>query len=408
MSRILKDAMIVARRDYFAVVATPTFLLFLLSPLLMIGFGLIGGLGAAQMGKSAGARREMVAIVAPADQALIQAADARLRRTASPMLPRLVVEKPSGNADAQANAILNEKGREVSAVLHGSIGAPHITYRTAGSFSAEYMASVAEEAARARTTGLAPDKAITKAVRNEIKPKQARQSTQQASGYGAVFVIFLLTLLLAGQSVGMLSEEKSNKVIEILAAAIRLESIFIGKLLGLFGIAMTFVAFWGTLLGGGVALLPITLGDILSDYTPAIGMPLFLTFGTLYFTMAFMLLGAIFLGMGSLAGSMREIQLMSLPITALQVGMFALSNAAASNPGSSIATFAEWFPFSSPFAMAARGATDPSIMPHFIALAWQAGWVAIVIYLASALFKRGVLKSGGNFFSRKRTAISNG
>ncbi|MEI9851044.1 MAG: hypothetical protein WDN24_09590 [Sphingomonas sp.] len=37
-------------------------------------------------------------------------------------------------------------------------------------------------------------------------------------------------------------------MIEVLAAAVPLESVFFGKLLGAFGTAVLFVAFWGTLL----------------------------------------------------------------------------------------------------------------------------------------------------------------
>src|SRR3546814_16067912 len=80
-------------------------------------------------------------------------------------------------------------------------------------------------------------------------------------GFGAVFVIFLLTLLLAGQSVGMLAEDKGNKVIEILAAAVPLESVFLGKLLGLLGVAMLFIAFWMMMaVGGGLIALTQEIG----------------------------------------------------------------------------------------------------------------------------------------------------
>ena len=71
------------------------------------------------------------------------------------------------------------------------------------------------------------------------------------------------------------------------------------------------------------------------------------------------------------------------------------ATAAAGDPGSTVARFAEWFPFSSPFAMAARGATDPAVVPHVLALGWQALWVAITIWAAARLFRTGVLKSGG-------------
>src|SRR3546814_10193851 len=47
-----------------------------------------------------------------------------------------------------------------------------------------------------------------------------------------------------------LAEEKGNKVIEILAAAVPLESVFLGKLLGFLGVAVLFIAFWMALAFG--------------------------------------------------------------------------------------------------------------------------------------------------------------
>src|SRR3546814_18809107 len=95
-----------------------------------------------------------------------------------------------------------------------------------------------------------------------------------------------------------------------------------------------------------------------------------------------MLLGAVFLGVGAQASTIREIQMLSLPITILQVAMFGWASAAASSPGTWVATAAEIFPLSSPFAMAAHAANSPDLWPHALALAWQLLWVSIVIWLS--------------------------
>ena len=87
----------------------------------------------------------------------------------------------------------------------------------------------------------------------------------------------------------------------------------------------------------------------LAELRPAIGLLPFTALFAAYFAMAYLLLGSVFLSVGAQASSMREIQMLSLPITVIQVGMFALSSAAASHPGSRLALFAEVFPLSSPF-----------------------------------------------------------
>jgi len=219
-----------------------------------------------------------------------------------------------------------------------------------------------------------------------------------------VFGLFILTLMLAGQAVGTMAEERSNKVIEILAAAVPLESVFLGKLVGMFGVAVLFVAFWGTIAVNVGQLLPAGMARAFADVGPAVG-PVFPLLFFAYFTMAYLLLGAVFLGIGAQASTPREIQMLSLPITIFQVAMFALSQAAASQPESTIARIAEILPFSSPFAMAARAANRPEIWPHLLALGWQALWVALTVWLGARLFRRGVLQSGSPAFWKRKKAV---
>ena len=207
--------------------------------------------------------------------------------------------------------------------------------------------------------------------------------------------------VLAGQAVGTMAEERSNKVIEVLAAAVPLESVFLGKLIGMFGVAVLFVGFWATIVFNVGQFLPAEMARAFSGARPAVGLPAFALLFLAYFTLAYMLLGAVFLGVGAQASTPREIQMLSLPITIFQVAMFGLSQVAASKPDAALARVAEVFPFSSPFAMAARAANRPELWPHALAIGWQLLWVAITIWVGAYLFRRGVLQSGGPAF-RKR------
>lgn len=406
MKRLFRQTAVIARRDFVATVATPTFLVFLLAPLFMIGFGLIGGLGASKMASNVTERAAIAALVPVVDGVKLQRADATLRATyRSENKPaELRVLAPAADPDAQARALMADKDTDVYAVLYGPLDRPTILRASTSEISAPYLAELAEQALRNDRAGLAAGERLSHPDISAVTREAPSRSGRQSIGFGAVFVIFFLTLLLAGQAVGMMAEEKGNKVIEILAAAVPLETVFLGKLIGMFGVALLFIAFWGTIAGGAVLIQPDAASIAAS--VPAIGFPLFFLLGAAYFTMAYMLLGAVFLGVGAQASTVREIQMLSLPITIVQVGMFGLSSAAASSPGSTLAFFAQLFPLSSPFAMAARGATDPRLWPHLLALGWQLLWVALTITVAARLFRRGVLKSGsGGFkglFGRKR------
>ena len=106
MNAFLRNMRVVARRDFLAIVATPTFLLFLLAPLFMLAMGLAGGTGAAQLADSARGAGRIVAIADSADIEALRTADARLR-AAMPREPAILVLRvasPAADPVATRNA----------------------------------------------------------------------------------------------------------------------------------------------------------------------------------------------------------------------------------------------------------------------------------------------------------------
>ena len=393
LRRMIRQTLTIARRDFVATVFTPTYLIFLLTPLIMLSFGLIGGLGANSMATSSTDKQSIVAIVPAGEQEAMRASDARLRNLYAPddRPPALMMQLPGENPAGQASIAFSAQGVDASAVLYGDLKAPTILYGGHGRSDATYLAELAESALRAGKSGTAP---LSKPTLTSITRERATPSGHKASAYFTVFGIFFLTLLLAGQAVGTMAEERNNKVVEILAAAVPLEAVFFGKLVGMFGSALLFIGFWGTLVSQVHAILPASVAGALGEIGPAVGEPWFVLLFLAYFTMSYMLLGGVFLGVGAQATTPRELQMLSLPITVLQMAIFGLSSVAASHPDGWVATAAEIFPFSSPYAMAAYAANSPSLWPHAAALAWQLLWVAIVITLGARAFRRGVLQSG--------------
>ncbi|MEH3046545.1 ABC transporter permease [Sphingomonas adhaesiva] len=391
LHRQIRQTLTIARRDFIATVFTPVFLLFLFAPLIMVSFSSLGALGAINATKGNAQAERIVAILPPGEARALAAADARLR----PLLggdhrpPSLQLRPPEGDPEAQARRALTNPHVDVAAVLRGSLDRPVILHDAGDGDAARYLAAAARDAALALRAPV-PGEAVLERVARAAPSPQARG----ASGFFAVFGIFFLTLFLSGQVVGTMAEERNNKVIEVLAAAVPLESVFLGKLLGMFGVALLFVAFWGVVVTQVGALLPGDMGADLAALAPAVGKAGFVMLFGAYFTTAYLLLGSVFLGVGAQASTMREIQMLSLPITVLQVAMFALASAAVANPGTPLALAAELFPLSSPFAMAGRAASSPEVWPHVAALAWQLLWVSLFIVTGARAFRRGVLQSG--------------
>jgi ABC-2 type transport system permease protein len=388
MSRLLSAAFVIGRRDFTATVFSKTFLFFLLGPLfpIIIG-GVFGGIGA-NIDRSE-ARPVIAFIGSAADAARLAEARARIE-------PALGAEgavtirhfAPKGDLAAQKKALLAHTRPPVLAVLSGSLDQAELTGSLGpGDARASQMELIVNTARGVATVTPAPLKVVP------IKVSSGSTASAQAlTARAGQLLLFVLTILLAGMLLSQLIEEKSNKVIEVLAAAVPVDAIFVGKLFAMLAMSLVGITVWATAAVLAIMLLaPGTLGALPA---PALGWPGFIGLGVVYFAMSYLLIGAAFLGIGSQASTVREVQTLSMPVTMSQVVIFALASAGADNPASPIAIGAAIFPLSSPFAMLARAAMSPSWWPHLVALGWQALWVALILRLAARLFRYSVLKSG--------------
>lgn len=380
----LAAAFVIARRDYSATVFSRSFLFFLLGPLFPILLGLLfGGIGAQVASQ---AEQPRVAVIATPQQfeALRSAREELQQLPGVAALPRLQRIEAGSDPDQ----VLAGPAKPL-AVLWNLDRAPHLT----GSLNqnAPIYGQMKLIISWSRQ-GIAPLPEL--GLTNVRKTAGATQSARSATARAGQALLFLLTLLLAGMLLSQLIEEKSNKVIEVLAAAVPVESIFIGKLFAMLAMSLTGIAVWASAAVGAIWLLapPGALGALPE---PAIGWLAFLLLGAAYFAMSYLLIGAAFLGIGAQASTVREVQTLSMPVTMAQVALFALASFAVNEPTRPMALAAAAFPLSSPFAMIARAALDGAWWPHLVALAWQALWVSLILKIAAAWFRRSVLSGSG-------------
>jgi ABC-2 type transport system permease protein len=214
---------------------------------------------------------------------------------------------------------------------------------------------------------------------------------RSATAIFAIMLIFVLTMLLAGMLLSNLIEEKSNKVIEVLAAAVPVDAIFVGKLFSMLAVSLVGIAVWA---GGALLAGMIWSSGVVHLPAPAVGWPVFVPLVALYFASNYLLLGALFIGVGSQAASIREVQTLSMPISVGQMLVLMLVMVAGGQLNGLLGIGGAIFPFSSPLMMVSRAAQTPELWPHLLAFVWQAFWVWLILSLAAALFRRNVMKSG--------------
>jgi len=389
MRELMRAALVIARRDFTAVVLSRTFILFLLGPLLpiLIGFA-FGGLG--DRISSTDLRPVVGVAMSPRDTAALERAHDRLaERMGDQALPRLrpVASTPSPRMQ------LARPDSEVVAILSGTLMRPVLTGKAQDLDKLQGDISLLSTAALAERT-----LQFVTVERQEVTTSLGAQAQARLLiGRVAQVVMFFLTILLAGMILSNLVEEKTNKIIEILAAAVPIDAIFLGKLMAMLAMSFVGIAFWG---GTAFAIFAALHDGGGSLPTPAVGWPLFLMLAVLYFAMAYTLLGSLFLGIGAQAATVREVQTLNMPITMGQMLIFFFASYAVDHMGSPAELAACIFPFSSPFAMIARAAQDGAIWPHLVALVWQASFVALIIRVGVLLFRRHVMQSGGRWWKR--------
>jgi len=384
----IRAAFVIGRRDFTAIIFSKAFIFFLLGPLFPLIVGIVAGTLGGQVARDSAKPVIGLAIPAEEAEALVAARSRLVKKLGEGRFPELKILAISVGSEAlDARGMLQNQGNGLAAIYTGSFANPKLT----GSNGAvnRWQGNMALLTGYAKDGGnfTLPDfeRDIIRQSNNDAK--QLRIVTGQA----AQTLLFMLTMLLAGMVLSNLVEEKSNKIIEILAASIPMDSVFLGKLFAMLAMALVGICVWTSVgmigvfaFGGGIPNLP----------SPAVGWPIFLILAAVYFTMAYLILGSLFLGIGAQAATVREVQTLSMPTTMMQLVIFFFAMYTVTKIDQPVEQFASILPFSSPFAMIARAAQVDTLWHHGVAIAGQVLFAILVLRISVTLFRRNVMKSG--------------
>lgn len=395
MIETIRAAFVIARRDFTAIIFSKSFFFFLLGPL----FPLIIGIAAGGLGQQVrqDIDRPVIGVALEAGEAakLVEARKSLAKNIGNGALPELLLLPDTDPYDPNIKTKLDRAEKPLTAIISGTLEAPLLTG------SEGDVKRWTGKVALLSETALSGSNPITVKSDFVAATGSSKKRTQLATAQGGQIILILLTMILAGMVLSNLVEEKTNKIIEILAAAIPMDAIFLGKLFAMLGMALVGITVWSTLGFIGVSAVFSGVPDLPA---PAVGWPLFCILMVLYFSMAYLLLGSLFLGIGAMATTVREVQTLSMPVTMGQLLVFFLAAFTVTKLGEPLEWFAVVFPFSSPFAMIARAAQMDNIWQHGLALIWQGVFTLIIIRFSVMLFRRNVMKSGNS--ARKKSLFA--
>lgn len=210
-------------------------------------------------------------------------------------------------------------------------------------------------------------------------------------------VIFMISIFFSsGTLFQSVTEEKENRMIEILLSSVSTRQLLVGKVLGLGASGLIQVAVWFITLE---IFAEVASGTIpaLSDLSIPASV---LAWAVIYFIMGFLLFAAIFSGLGSIVPTAKEGQGLSVIFTLPAILPYYFSYFILTNPTGVLSRALTFFPLTGPITAMIRISTK-AIASWEIALSIiiLIGSIALTMWLAAKAFRVFLLMYG------KRPAI---
>jgi ABC-2 type transport system permease protein len=214
----------------------------------------------------------------------------------------------------------------------------------------------------------------------------------------AVAMVLYVTLLVYGiATMRSVMEEKTTRIVEILASSARPFQLLTGKILGVAGVGFTQYLIW--ILTG--ALISTYGAGVAATFRPGTAAPQFhiptalLIYAVLFFLAGYFLYASLYAAVGAMVSSDEEAQQVQLPVTLLIVAAFLLYPVVMRDPASRLAVVVSLVPFVSPILMIFRIALQtPPFWQIALSLAISIATTIAVVHTAARIYRVGILMYG--------------
>uniref|UniRef100_UPI0008386500 ABC transporter permease n=1 Tax=Piscicoccus intestinalis TaxID=746033 RepID=UPI0008386500 len=213
---------------------------------------------------------------------------------------------------------------------------------------------------------------------------------------GAVFaMLFYIASVMFGMAIASsVVEEKQSRIVEILATAIPLRQLLVGKVLGNAALAMGQLVLFV-----GVALVGVSFTDSGAMLPGLLGPSAWFL---VFFAVGFMALACVWAVCGSLASRTEDLQATTMPMTMLLVGLLLLGLMGSGTTQ----VIASYVPIASVVTMPARLlAGTAAWWEPVLSLALTLAAAAALIAIAGRIYRRSLLQTGGRLSLRQALRV---
>lgn len=251
------------------------------------------------------------------------------------------------------------------------------------------------------------------------KEQYGRSSLAGGIGYISAFMIYMFLFIYGAMVMKGVSEEKQNRIVEVMITIVKPFDLMLGKILGIGILGLFQFIIWGVLIFGIQTLIGIFFAEdmqaleqlqsqqgmanenisaqILSDISLAFKdldfLRILFSF-IFYFIFGYIFYAAQFAAVGSAVTDDTDTQSFTFPITIPIIISLIIMSIAIEQPFSAVAKWGSMIPFSSPIIMVARIPFNVSWIEQIISMLILVISSALMISLSARIYRIGILIQG--------------
>lgn len=262
-------------------------------------------------------------------------------------------------------------------------------------------------------------------TKNILTGESSFNEIKTALGGIAGFLIYFFILIFASMMMKSVSEEKVNRIVEVLVSSVKPIQLLLGKLFAIALVGLTQFAMWVVLTFILISAAQVAIPDLFTTPTQeeiminervisvdtinavengstneiiqglmAINYPLIIVMFLFFFLTGYMLYASIFGAIGSLIDTDTDGQQFILPATIPIIIAIVAMPVVIENPAGSIAFWLSIIPFTSPIIMMIRIPFGVSIWELGLSVILMLIAIAFCIWIAAKIYRTAILLYG--------------
>lgn len=286
----------------------------------------------------------------------------------------------------------------------------------------ENLIDRAIESKRLVSQGIDPEKyrriASDISLKNVDDTKEAGSTSSVMAAYVVSFacglLIYMMMIIYGTQVMRGVTEEKTNRIAEVVVSSVRPFQLMMGKIIGIGAVGLTQFGIWIILLLTMQLAIPLIFPDLMTQVNSAAAagasgakaaeffkgltsLPLLkivLSF-LFYFLAGYLTYASLFAAIGSVVSEdQQEAQQLVFPILMPIIVGFVIMMQAVNDPHSSLAVFGSLFPLTSPIVMMGRITYDIPAWQFITSILLLVGCFLLFTWITAKIYRIGILMYG--------------